>query len=218
MKATFKTITANPTAATTKTAAYGYLGFALYESFSHITALFARWGSNTPWSAPIMIDSLILLGRMARSTKHAETTRRVGLIVQILGILASLFANIKAGETFGDRAQGVLVITGLLIVEWLCERTHPVEKDTAAAKKAAASAASRQAAATRKANKAAAERLAAEQARKAQEKRERDNERRRLARGIADIEAAANGSIVTTAVAPVSPAVGYLPADERGYL
>ncbi len=218
MKATFKTLTANPTYTAAKTGAYAYLGFALYQSFSHIVELSVRYGCSSPWASPLLVDSLMLLGKLIRSSKFAKSTRRVGLSLQIFGAFISLLANIFAGQTVGDRVQGAAVIIGFLIIEWVVEHVKPAQVDDSAAKAAAKSAAAAKAAATRRANKAAADRLAAETARKAAEKRERDAERRRMARDIAVVEAAANGQTVTDAVAPVSPAPAGLGRTEPGYL
>jgi hypothetical protein len=193
----FKTITENPTYAAAKTGAYAYLGFALYQSFSHIVDLSVRYGSSSPWASPLLVDSLMLLGRLIRSPKMTKRARRVGLGLQVFGALASLAANILAGETVGDRVQGAAVIIGFLIVEWVVEQAR-----TAAAQKAAA---------TRKANADAKKAAAAKTA----ETRRATAERKRLEREIAAVEAAANGETVTTSVAPVSPAPMR---TEPGYL
>ena len=197
-----KTIKANPTYAAAKTGAYSYLGFALYQSFSHIVELSTRYGCTNPWASPLLVDSLMLLGKLIRSPKMTKRTRRVGLGLQAFGALASLVANILAGQTVGDRVQGAAVIIGFLIVEWVVEQVKPVQVDEGAAKAAARAAAAQKAAATRKANTAAK----AAAALKAAETRKANAERRRLEREIAKVEAAANGEQVTTAVAPVSPA------------
>lgn len=209
MKATIKTLTANPTYAAAKAGAYSYLGFALYQSFSHIVELSVRYGCTTPWASPLLVDSLMLLGKLIRSPKMTKRTRRVGLGLQIFGALVSLLANIFAGQTPGDRAQGASVIIGFLIVEWVVEQVKPVQIDDTAAKAAAKAAAAAKGAATRKANAAAKQAATAKAAdtRKANaERRRADAERQRMERDIAAVEAAANGEQVTTAVAPVSPA------------
>lgn len=215
MKAQLTTLTANPTYTIAKTGAYTYLGFALYQSFSHIVELSVRYGCTTPWASPLLVDSLMLLGKLIRSPKLAKSTRRVGLALQMFGAFVSLLANIFAGQTIGDRVQGAAVIIGFLVIEWVVERVKPAQVDDTAAKAATKAAAAAKAAATRRANKAAAERLAAEEARKAQEKRERDAERRRLARQIKEIEQ--TGAMpADLPEAPVSPAP--LGRPEIGYL
>jgi hypothetical protein len=207
----FKTITENPTYAAAKTGAYAYLGFALYQSFSHIVDLSVRYGSSSPWASPLLVDSLMLLGRLIRSPKMTKRARRVGLGLQVFGALASLAANILAGETVGDRVQGAAVIIGFLIVEWVVEQVKPVQVDNTAAQQAARTAAAQKAAATRKANADAKKAAAAKTA----ETRRATAERKRLEREIAAVEAAANGETVTTSVAPVSPAPMR---TEPGYL
>lgn len=206
-----KTAKTNPTYVAAKTGAYAYLGFALYQSYSHIVDLSVRYGCSSPWVSPLLVDSLMLLGKLIRSPKMTKRTRRVGLALQAFGAIASLLANVFAGQTVGDRVQGAAVIIGFLIVEWVVEQVKPVQVDEAAVKAAARAASIAKGKATRAANKAAAEAKKEEAARKAAERRERD----RLAREIAAVEAAANGEQVTTAVAPVSPAPMR---TEPGYL
>lgn len=210
MKATLKTITDNPTYAFIKTLLYGYLGYALYTSFAHITQLFARWGASTPASAPILIDSLMVLGRLIRSPKLTKTANRWGIALQIFGGVASLAANILAGQTFGDRAIGVIVITGLLVVEIIAEKVRPVQVDTTAAKAAAKAAATAKGQATRAANKAKKDADAARRAELAADRRERQ----RLARELAAADTTALTEWAADPAAPVSPA----PIDYPGYL
>jgi signal transduction histidine kinase len=211
MKATLKTITANPTYTAAKTGAYTYLGFALYQSFSHIVELSVRYGCTNPWASPLLVDSLMLLGKLIRSSKVTKRARVVGGCLQAFGAIVSLLANIFAGQTAGDRVQGAAVIIGFLIVEWVVEQTKPVQVDEAAAKAAAKAAAIAKAQATRAANKAAAR---VEQAQK-DELAEQRRERRRMARQIKELEL--TGALpADLPAAPVSPA----PAGrtEPGYL
>jgi hypothetical protein len=224
MKALIKTITANPTATAARTFAAGYLSFAVYQSFSHITQLFTRWGASDAWTMPLMIDSLMLLGKMIRSPKLAKSTRWVGLALYVFGALASLTANILAGDTFGDRAKGVVTICGLLVVEWVCDHIKPVQVDDAAAKADAKAAAIAKAKATRAANKAAAAAEQAEKDRVAAERREarriaaekREAERKAAADALAaEIERMQDDDYP---VAPISPAVGYAGSCRTTYL
>jgi hypothetical protein len=213
MKATIKTLTANPTYATAKTAGYAYLGFALYQSFSHIVELSVRYGCSSPWVSPLLVDSLMLLGKLIRSPKMAKSTQRVGLALQIFGAIVSLTANILAGQTVGDRVQGAAVIIGFLIVEWVIERSKPVQVDDSAAKAAAKATSVAKAKATRAANKAAA---AAEQARKDEQAALR-RERARMDRQIKKVEQTGTmpGDLPA---APVSPAPAGAARIEGGYL
>lgn len=195
-----------------KTAGYTYLGFALYLSFSHIIALFTSWGSHQAWVAPLLLDSLILLGKLIRSHRLPNSTQRVGLGLQVAGALFSLTANILAGDNLGDRVIGGMVIGGFLLVEWVIEQVKPAGSDVAAAKAATRSAAAAKAAATRKANQAA---KAAEQAKKEERAAER-RQARRLAREIADLENATPADFAPAVNAPVSPAP--YGQTEPGYL
>lgn len=195
-----------------KAAGYTYLGFALYLSFSHIIALFTSWGSHQPWVAPLLIDSLILIGKLIRSHRLPRRTQNVGLGLQIIGALFSLAANILAGDNRGDKIIGIMVIGGFLLVEWVVEQVKPAGSDTAATRQAARKAAAVQAAATRKANQAA---KAAEQARRDQAAADR-RESRRLAREIAQLENATAADFAPAVNAPVSPAP--YGRTEPGYL
>lgn len=195
-----------------KTAGYTYLGFALYLSFSHIIALFTGWGSHQPWVAPLLIDSLILIGKLIRSHRLPRRTRNVGLGLQVAGALFSLVANILAGDNLGDRVIGAMVIGGFLLVEWVVEQVKPAGSDTAADRQATRAAAAAKAAATRKANQAD---KAAAQARRDQAAADR-REARRLAREIAQLENATAADFAPTVNAPVSPAPCGRP--EIGYL
>lgn len=152
-----KAITANPTYTAAKLATYGYLGFALYLSFSHIIGLFAGLGSHHAWVAPLLLDTLILLGKVIRTADVTITARRAGRGLQYFGAAASLTANILAGDNPGDRIIGAMVIIGFLIVEWVSDHMQPRQVDDAAARAAKTASAVAKAKATRAANKAAAE-------------------------------------------------------------
>src|ERR1051325_8103577 len=103
-----------------------YLLFALYVSFSHIIGLFTTWGSHTAWVAPLLIDSMILIGRLFRGPRASKTARRWGLALQVFGSLCSLAANIPAADNRGGWALGVMVITLFLVVERVSDKAKPV--------------------------------------------------------------------------------------------
>jgi hypothetical protein len=168
-----KALTANPTYTAAKLATFSYLGFALYLSFSHIIGLFASWGSHQPWVAPLLVDSLMLLGKLIRRPGLSSSARRIGTVLQYAGAAASLAANMIAGDNKGDRIIGAMVIIGFLVIEWVADHLQPAQVDTAAEKKAKTAAAVAKAAATRAANKAAAEQAAQAKAEAAAAKRER---------------------------------------------
>lgn len=180
-----------------------YLTFALFLSCSHITALFTEWGSHTPWAGFILIDSIILIGKVLRSHKMTKGVRRLGGWLQGFGALCSLTANVLAADNLGDQVIGVMVIVFFLIIEAVAERIKPV--NTAAARKAAA---------TRKANQEKKQQDADRKAEQARQRRERaaakkaeQAETDRLAREVDQIEAkVADPAWFAAATAPVSPA------------
>lgn len=188
---------------TAKTVTTSYLTFAMYLSYSHITALFTRWGSHTPWAGFILIDSIILIGKVLRGHKMTKRVRFLGAWLQGFGAVCSLIANVLAADNKGDRVIGVMVIVFFLIIEAVAETIKPV--NTAAARKAAA---------TRKANAAAKAEQAAKKAEQARQRRERaaakkaeQAETDRLAREVDQIEAkVADPAWFAAATAPVSPA------------
>lgn len=146
--------------------AYGMFGTGLALSVTDIYDLFhSTLGSTviTAAAVPMFIDGLQLIGRMARSHRFAESTRRTGFWVQMVGALVSLVANVVAGPSLGDKIGGAIFVIGYISMEAFAERLRPVTDDTAAqqdaeaaAKSAAASERARRAAATRAANKAKA--------------------------------------------------------------
>lgn len=168
-----KKLLANPTYLFAKAFGFGFLGFALYLSFTHQIALFANWGSEKAWVAPILTDTMMIFGKMLRGHKMAAGTRRLGLILQLAGATISLTANVLAGTNPGDRIIGALTIAMMLVFEYAVDHTQPVEQDVKATKKATTAAAVAKAQATRAANQAAAATAAAEKAAKEAARKER---------------------------------------------
>lgn len=181
-----------------------YLGFTLYLSFSHQIALFAGLGSHTPWVAPLITDSLMVFGKMIRSPKLTAGTRRIGVALQLAGAAASLTGNILAGDNAGDRILGAMVITFMLVVEFVTDHTKPVEQDAAAAKKAKTAATAAKAQATRAANKAA-DAVKAEQD-KARKERDALMRRIKASEKAAAKQTAELAEWAADTTAPVSPA------------
>jgi hypothetical protein len=211
-----KALLANPAYLAAKTFGFLYLGFALYLSFTHQIALFAGWGSEKAWVAPILTDTMMIFGKMLRGHKMADGTRRLGRILQWAGATISLTANVLAGTNPGDRVIGALTIILMLVFEYAVDHTQPVERDVKATKKATTAAAVAKAQATRAANKAAAQLAAADRAAKEEARRERQALQRRVkaAEQAAAKRAAAEAADQTAELnewaadttAPVSPA------------
>lgn len=206
-----KALIENRTYYTAKTFANIYMAFVLWLSFSHLTALFTGWGSKQAWVAPLLVDSLMILGRMIRHI--SKNMFWLGASLQIFGAAASLTGNVLAGDSKGDRIIGAGVIVFFLIVEWVSEVTKPARTFTeimAAQKKAARDAARRQAQAQAKkdADAKRAEQAAARRKAAAAKKAEQQ----------IDMQTAT--AVFDTTVAPISPApVSYGMADDtRGYV
>jgi len=181
-----------------KVIASAFLLAAVVISFSHIIHAAEKLQVTTwqAWTAPFFIDGFMLLGMLGGSARFAESTQRTAAKLRLGAVLASLVANVYAGETVGDRMYGGLIVAGFLTAEWFVSRIKaaPTATEIKAAQLAATrKAAAAQAKATREANAEAAAIRKAEAA-----------ERRRLAASLADAEAMAR--VFDTTVAPVSPA------------
>jgi hypothetical protein len=138
---------------------------ALVVSYTHIVHLFQMLGLHgwQSYAAPAFIDGFALLGRLGRSEQFAAATRRTGLKIQVIATAISLIANVVAGDSWGGRIFGALVVAGYVIAEVYVDQLRPVADDAQAAQQAEAdalaakrSAAATKAAATRAANKAKA--------------------------------------------------------------
>lgn len=200
--ATTTAATRNWTYLAGRTIAAGFLLGALAASYTHIVHLFNMLGLHgwQAWAAPVFVDGFAMLGRLARSTQFAEQTRRTGLRVQIIATSVSFIANVVAGETWGARIFGAMVVVGYVVAELLSERMIPAPTKVEQVK-AGRSAAATRAAATRAANKAKADQQAA--ARK---------ERAKLARLAKQAERDALEAQLAAPAAPISPApIAYEP-------
>lgn len=130
-----------------------------------IVSLFERIGAAAPlaYLAPVFIDGVTWLGKLMRSHSLSAPTNRLGLWYLITGGLASLVANLVAGETLGMKLLGLLAVTGFILGEIALDKIEPRPAPAAVtvvedAVKAKRSEAARKGAATRAANKAKATR------------------------------------------------------------
>lgn len=198
--------TRNATYLIGKSIAYGMFGTGLALSVTHIYDLFHSTlgaGVVTAAAVPMFVDGLQLMGRLARSHQFAESTRRIGFWVQMIGATISLAANVIAGHALGDKIAGAIFVIGYIGMEVFADKLRPVEQDAAqiemaaqAKAKADASDRAKKAAATRKVN--AARKAEQEAARK---------ERAKLTRLAKQAEREQWDEIVADAGnAPVSPA------------
>jgi hypothetical protein len=140
---------------------YLFMAGALAASYTHIVHLFNLLGLHgwQAWASPAFVDGFALLGLLGRGAAFAAKTRRTGLKIQIAATSLSFVANVLAGESWGARIFGALVVAGYVIAEVYADQLVPAEADTAAAvadlaaaETAKRSAAAKKGAATRKAN------------------------------------------------------------------
>lgn len=119
---------------------HGFLVMAASISYSDIRTLAIRWGvyASLAWTAPLFIDGLTWMGKLGRSRRLEESTRKAGLILMSIGGSMSLVANIAVGENTGMRVYGGLVVLGYVVAEWFSGRLSGVTKRTDAAAKPAA--------------------------------------------------------------------------------
>ena len=134
----FRRIKANPTFALVWLIVHTFLVGAAAVSFTHIVDVSERLGVHD-WQAytvPFLIDGIAILGKIGRSRKFAEKTRRAGLVLMGLGGLVSLAANIEAGENIGQKAYGALLVGGFVLAEWYAGKLEaaPVATPVAAIK------------------------------------------------------------------------------------
>lgn len=143
------------------TLVYAFLLAAAAGSFLHIVETSHKLGLDwEAWTVPFLIDGIALMGKLGRSNRFAAKTQRAGMRLMLFGGTLSLAANVYAGDNAGQRAYGVLLVVGFLVVEWYAGKLSPapvaapveVDEETRARRSAAA----QKAAATRKANAQAA--------------------------------------------------------------
>jgi len=116
----YRKIKENPAFALTWTIVHVFLVGAAAVSFTHIVDVSERLGVHD-WQAftvPFLIDGIAILGKIGRSRKFAEKTRRAGLVLMGLGGIVSLAANIEAGANIGQKAYGALLVGGFVLAEW----------------------------------------------------------------------------------------------------
>lgn len=109
---------------------HGFLVMAAWISYTDIRTLAIRWGVyvSLAWTAPLFIDGLTWMGKLGRSKRLDEGTRRGGLVLMGIGGTMSLVANIAVGENTGMRVYGGLVVLGYVVAEWFSGRLAGVTK------------------------------------------------------------------------------------------
>lgn len=148
---------------TIKTIVKGYFLGALGVSACHIVEASNKLGLYgwQAYTTPAAIDGIAIIGLIMRCDSFSRDTRKLGFRVQMIAGALSLFCNVYAGSTAGERIYGVLVVALFLFSEWLSGRLQGCEIDVAADALARRQAAATKAAATRAANREATERALA---------------------------------------------------------
>lgn len=109
---------------------YGFLTAAAAGSFMHIVETAHKLGLDwQAWTVPFLIDGVALMGKLGRSRRFATRTQRAGLSLILFGGTLSLAANVYAGDNTGQRAYGVLLVLGFVLVEWYAGQLAPAEAD-----------------------------------------------------------------------------------------
>lgn len=150
---------------------------ALFLSFTHIAAAFGDLGAGwEKWTAPFLIDTVAIIGKIASGVEFTGATRRAGRRALYVAGSVSLVANVWVGashEQYGAAIIGAIVVIVALWGEGLLSHLRPtastrknatrkattstavVNRDGKTVEQVKRSAAARKAAATRKANQAA---------------------------------------------------------------
>lgn len=193
-------------------------------SFSHIVHVGQMLGlTGESWLAPFFIDGIAIVGKISMLPRFRKAFRDSGFKLLMFGGVLSLAANVAAGANWGQRAFGVLVVAGFMILENHATKAGAqavatqVDPAEAARAQALAEAEAQQAAvdeakraerrerdrerrSAQRAERRAADELAAQ---RLEERRQRDAERR-AARRIAEV----------AQTSPGHPAVLLSPADQ----
>lgn len=151
----------------TKALTFAIMLLALTLSFVHISELFGLMGAGwEKWTAPFLIDSVAVVGKLATSAEFSAPTRRAGRRALWVAGSISLVANVAVGYVeaqYGAAVLGAFVVAAALWGESMIAALRPVAKRTPKVAPKVAdpkrSAAAKKAAATRAAKKAAAARF-----------------------------------------------------------
>lgn len=116
------------------------------------------------YAVPVFVDGIALVGKLSMLPRFSRRFRDSGLKLLMFGGTLSLAANVYAGHNIGQRAFGVLIVAGFMLLEGHVVKA--ADKTAAIAPpaqptdelRAKRSEAARKAAVTRAANKAKATR------------------------------------------------------------
>jgi hypothetical protein len=116
----------------TQTITAGYMLTALAMSFTHIADLFGLMGSDWQrWIAPLMIDTVAVIGKLSTGTAFTARTRKIGYRVLWIAGSVSFVANVTVGyveHRYGNALLGAIVVIGALWAESHLHNLRPVTR------------------------------------------------------------------------------------------
>lgn len=87
-------------------------------SFSHIVHVSQMLGLGwESWTVPAFVDGIAIVGKVSMLPRFSAAFRKSGFRLLMFGGVLSLAANVAAGSNWGERAFGVLVVAGFMILE-----------------------------------------------------------------------------------------------------
>lgn len=103
-----------------------FLVGAALVSFMHIVHVSQMLGLGwQSWTVPFLVDGIAIVGKVSMLDRFAEPARRSGKRLVMFGGLLSLAANVAAGSNWGQRAFGVLVVAGFMVLENHATKLRP---------------------------------------------------------------------------------------------
>ena len=95
-----------------------FLLTAVVFSTSHIIETSHRLGlTYEAFAVPVFVDGIALVGKLSMLPRFSAKLRRSGLRLLMFGGTLSLAANVYAGHNLGQKAFGVLVVAGFMLLE-----------------------------------------------------------------------------------------------------
>jgi hypothetical protein len=124
---------------TARTLTAAIMTLALVISFIHIVTTFAHLGAGWDrWTAPFLIDTIAIVGKIYTGSDFSAPTRRAGRTAFYTAGILSLICNVAAGFLdghYGSMIVGVIVVSAALWGESMLAKAAP--KATRPAKPAA---------------------------------------------------------------------------------
>lgn len=69
------------------------------------------------YTVPAFIDGIAIVGKVSMLARFSDSFRRSGFKLLMFGGVLSLAANVAAGNNWGERGFGVLVVAGFMLLE-----------------------------------------------------------------------------------------------------